>query len=107
MKKAPIILTKEKENYMKLAVDYIEENVKAGAVVYILGGDAVVPTSVDTRLEKAGFKVERLAGSDRYRTNIEILKAAGVEGGEILVATGEKYADSLSASARGKRILML
>ena len=107
MKKAPIILTKEKEDYMKLAVDYIEENVKAGAVVYILGGDAVVPTSVDTRLEKAGFKVERLAGSDRYRTNIEILKAAGVEGGEILVATGEKYADSLSASATGKPILML
>ena len=49
MKKAPIILTKDKDKYLKLAVDYVKENIS--------------------------------------------------EGGEILVATGEGYAGSLSAAA--------
>ena len=40
MKKAPIILTKEKEDYMKLAVDYIEENVKAGAGCVVGSADS-------------------------------------------------------------------
>jgi putative cell wall-binding protein len=55
-----------------------------------------------------GFRVERIAGADRFGTNLEILKVAGIQPGEeILVCTGKEYADSLSASATGKPILLV
>jgi putative cell wall-binding protein len=55
----------------------------------------------------SGFKSKRLWGTDRYATNVEILKEAGVSGDEILVASGTGFADSLSASATGKPILLV
>ena len=55
-----------------------------------------------------GFTVKRLYGTSRYDTNLEILKEAGVgKGSEVLVCTGTNFADSLSASATGKPILMV
>ena len=62
---------------------------------------------VEDAVKAAGFTVKRLEGDNRYKTNIEILEEAGVEGGEILVATGKDFADSLSASATGKPILLV
>ena len=54
------------------------------------------------------YTVERLAGGNRYETNLKILKAANVkEGSELIVATGTNFADSLSASAAKLPILMV
>ena len=58
-------------------------------------------------LEKEFPKVERLSGKGRYETNLKILEAADVAGGEIIVATGENFADSLSASAVRRPILLV
>ena len=55
----------------------------------------------------SGIEVKRLSGETRYDTNLKILKEAGMAGEEILVSTGEAYADSLSASATGKPILLI
>jgi putative cell wall-binding protein len=74
-------------------------------MIYMLGGEAVVPEAAITGL--SGFKSKRLWGTDRYATNVEILKEAGVSGDEILVASGTGFADSLSASATGKPILLV
>ena len=104
VKNAPILLV-DKARISKVT-SYIKTNVKAGGTVYILGGENAVPKNMESGL--GGFDVERLAGSNRYETNLMILKAAGVSADTpILVATGTNFADSLSASATGKPILLV
>ena len=102
-KNAPILMTDGKNGYTIRS--YIKKNVNANGTVYILGGTAAVSDDVLNGL--SGYTVKRLAGKDRYATNLEILKEAGVTNEEIIVATGSGFADSLSASASGKPILLV
>lgn len=95
VKNAPIILITEKS--ASVAVDYINANLEENGKVYILGGDAAVKESWIEGIKTSD--IVRLSGKTRYDTNIAILTEAGVKSGEVLVATGEKYADSLSAAA--------
>ena len=105
-KNAPILLTLAKDKFIQQTADYIKENLAEGGTVYILGGESAVPASMEKAL--ADFNVQRVAGSDRFGTNLEILKTSGVaEGDEILVCEAKGYADSLSASATGKPILLV
>ena len=104
VKNAPILLVKEKAEYVEMLHEYIRENLEPDGTIYILGGEAVVPESVQNI---DGYVVKRLAGNNRYETNIKILKEAGITGNEIIVATGKAYADSLSASATGLPILLI
>ena len=101
---APILLTNGKEDNVAQLHAYIKANVTEGGMVYILGGDAAVPVSVEA-IE--GYTVKRLFGESRYDTNLEILKEAGVSGDSIIVATGKTFADSLSASAVKLPILLV
>jgi putative cell wall-binding protein len=106
VKNAPILLTLSKQKYIDQTADYIRENLVSGGTVYILGGESAVPASMEKALE--GMNVQRVAGKDRFGTNLEILKTAGVKPGEeILVCTAKEFADSLSASAVGKPILLV
>lgn len=104
VKNAPILLVKDKEKYIDQLHEYIKQNVKENGMIYILGGEDVVPKSVE---DIEGFEKKRLAGGDRYETNIKILEEAGITGNEIIVATGKDYADSLSASAAKLPILLV
>ncbi len=104
-KTAPILLYRKSGQAQNLS--YIKNTLKSGGTVYILGGYTAVPAAVETELKNAGIKVKRLKGSDRFETNILILKEAGFKGGELLVCTGYNFADSLSASATGKPILLV
>ena len=77
-----------------------------GGTIYILGGTGAVPEEWIEGFE--GYRMKRLSGSSRYTTNLEVLREAGIpEGSEILIATGENFADSLSASSTGKPILLV
>ena len=110
VKDAPILLTwngAEQFNYLNDAtIQYVKDNLKPGGTVYILGGTAAVPASIDAAL--ADFNIARMDGANRFETNIMILEEAGVEAGsEILVCTSTNFADSLSASAAGKPILLV
>ena len=101
-------------------VEYIKTNLsKVGGTVYLLGGTSAVPQSLEDALtafaaEQPDVTVKRLAGKDRFETNLMILdeSAAILEKGglkpdsEILVCTATNFADSLSASATGKPILL-
>ena len=104
VKQAPIIIGKLK--YAGIVCDYVNANLASGGTVYVLGGEGAVPEAM-----LGGITVtdnfERLAGNDRYITNLEILAEAGVAGKDILVATGQDFADSLSASATGLPILLV
>ena len=103
-KNASIILTNGKDDNVAALHTYIAENVAAGGKVYILGGEAAVPASVEA-IE--GYDVVRLSGKSRYETNLAILAEAGIEGTELIVATGKTFADSLSASAAKLPILLV
>lgn len=105
VKNAPIILVQPSvEDYI---VNYIDENIANGGTVYILGGTGVVRQAFEDKIRANGIKSKRLWGPSRYETNLEILKEAGVDDEELLVCTGTGFADSLSASAVGKPILLV
>ena len=103
-KDAPIlVVNKNNESTVKT---YIANNLVKGGNVYIIGGTAVVSESFEKSL--TGCKVTRLGGSDRYETNLAVLKAIGVTGAsDIMVASGLKYPDALSASATGNPVLLV
>ena len=105
VKNAPILLVDARPDHISPVQSYIKKNLKPGGKIYMLGGTAVVPDAAVAGL--SGYDVKRLWGSDRYATNVAILEEAGVEGDEILVASGTGFADSLSASATGKPILLV
>lgn len=103
-KDAPILLIK---NSKATAVkEYINNNVKASGTVYVLGGTAAVSEEAVAGLEE-NYNVVRLEGATRYETNLEILKEAGVANEDIIVCTGTEFADSLSASAIERPILLV
>ena len=104
VKNAPILLTNGKEDNVAQLHAYIKDNVAEGGVVYILGGTAAVPESVEA-IE--GYDPVRLAGETRYETNLAILDEAGLDNSELLIATGRTFADSLSASALKKPIMLV
>lgn len=102
---APIILTSNKRS---VDMDWFSANVANDANIYILGGISVVSDVIESQLN--GYHIERLAGENRYETNLIILQKAMALGGsteDILVCTGKNFADSLSASATGKAILLV
>ena len=100
---APILMVNER--YMDDVVNYIKNNVNKGSTVFILGGENAVSPVLETKLE--GYNIDRLAGANRFETNLLILNKAGVTTEDILVCTGYDYADSLSASATQKPILLV
>lgn len=110
VKKAPILLTNSKEKSNRAMAEYIQKNAKADATIYILGGTGAVSEQTEALLNEQckNGKVVRLAGNTRLETNTEILKEAGLEGqSDLLIATSKSFADSLSAAATGKPILLV
>ena len=105
VKNAPILITAKADSTMNNVVDYIKKNADAKASIYIVGGEGAVPKEMEKKLR--GYTVKRLAGANRYLTNIEVLKEANVTNENILVASGMDYADALSASAVGLPILLV
>lgn len=105
VKKAPILLTNG-TNAEDL-IRYIGKNLSESGTVYILGGTAAVSQELEDALMSAGRTLKRLAGEDRIRTNLAILREAGVGDREILVTTGWDYADSVAASATGLPIMLV
>ena len=108
-------LTKVKDTPLLLVDKSVEDQVvqritmytKPGGTVYLLGGPGSISAGFEKKVRKAGFEVVRLAQGNRYGTNLEILKEAGTKGQELLVASGENYPDSLSASAVPKPLMLV
>ncbi len=105
VKFAPIIIIND-DNIDRVK-NYVKESVEPDGTVYILGGNVAVSEKVEKEMKKVSNNVKRLAGSNRYGTNLEILKEAGMNADSILVATGNNFADSLSASAAGLPMLLV
>ena len=104
VKEAPVLLVGKDAASIEKITGYVNDNLAENGTVYIVGGNAVVTEDVETALTGT---VERLSGKDRYKTNLAVLEAVGVEGADLLVACGSNYADALSASAAGRPILLV
>lgn len=104
VKKAPMLLTDGTSDADSLK-EYLDENLSEDGQVYILGGTKAVSENIEKAF--SDYEVKRVKGKNRYETNIEILKEAGVAEGEMIVCTGTNYADSLSASAVKLPILLV
>ena len=100
---APILVVNENnKSYVK---SYIDQNLKADGTVYLIGGTGVISTSFEKSL--GDYNVVRLAGENRYETNLEVLEELGISSSdEIMVASGTEYADALTASATGNPVLL-
>ena len=103
VKKAPVIVWREKDNAK--VQEYIKANLKSGGYVYIMGGTGAVSGNIAKGL--SGYKFIRYGDENRYGTNVKILNAAKVTGGEILVCEGTDFKNALIASATGKPILLV
>ena len=112
---APILLVNE--YYEDAVKDYIDENAASynDTTIYIVGGTGAVSQEFQDSVDKYAVNVERLAGADRYETNIAVLKAydeivapnSGKDMRTVLVASGTDYPDALSASATGLPVLIV
>lgn len=105
VKNAPILLASGVEKVDVLVKDYIKSNLRTGGTVYILGGTSAVPASFEEGL--GAFTIDRLAGANRFDTNLMVLEEAGIGDKPVLVCTGLSFADSLSASAAERPILLV
>lgn len=63
--------------------------------VILVGGQGVLSTTLENYIKKLGISVLRITGNHRYETAVNIAKHIG-NNGEIVVATGENFADALS-----------
>ena len=67
--------------------------------VLILGGEAAVSKKVSDGLKNKGFQVDRLSGTDRFKTAIAINDYVAETGGEVIVANARNFPDALSVSS--------
>lgn len=93
---APIILT----NSGRMPQQGFEQLLRMGVTkVFIIGGESVIPASIERDLYQARVEFTRIAGANRYETCLEIMRAtreAGSTSDTVIIATGEGFADSLS-----------
>ena len=101
----PIIVVNEAKQ--DIVEEYIRENFRTSAKIWIIGGTKAVPEKIEKKLAK-DYEVKRIAGNNRYDTNLKILETFGVSKYDsLLIATGTNFADSLSASATGIPMLLV
>ena len=101
-KNAPMLLTNQYE--VDNTAEYIKNSIEPNGTVYILGQTSAVPASLEQKLQ--GINIKRIGGSDRFETNLLILKEARVHGEELIVCSGLNFPDAVSASAANKPILL-
>jgi spore germination protein YaaH/putative cell wall-binding protein len=64
--------------------------------IYLAGGTAALSKGIEDSLTQKGYKVLRLAGTDRYSTSVEIANAIN-NSSQLIITTGnEKSPDALS-----------
>jgi len=81
----------------------------------VVGGEAAVGAGVHAQLASAGHGPRRLAGADRFATNVAVAAEAervgGLSAAGLYLATGEDWPDALvvgpAAAARGDLLLLI
>jgi putative cell wall-binding protein len=66
--------------------------------ITLIGGEGVISPSVQSQLQNLGYSVNRLAGADRYETNIKVLNTLNYDTNIIYAATGQDFPDALAGA---------
>lgn len=93
--KAPLLLTSG-ATLPAVTKTEIGRVLPAGGTVYLLGGTASVPDSIDAQLVSMGYHVTRYAGSDRFGTALAVAAALG-NPTTVMLVDGSTFADALAA----------
>ena len=102
VKNAPILIVNE--STADEISEYVKKNAAENANIYIIGGEGAVSKKI---ADKIPGKKSRLHGASRFETNLEVLKAAGVENQDIAFCNAYNFADALSVSAAGKPVMLV
>ncbi|NUP50637.1 MAG: hypothetical protein HOW97_25490 [Catenulispora sp.] len=97
-KAGPLLLTDTKTLSSETQTE-IQRVLPKGGTVHVLGGTAAISPAVEAKLKALGYTVDRIAGSDRFETSVKIADAIDPNAKFVLVATGTKFPDALSAGA--------
>lgn len=94
----PLLFT-DTERLSGPTADEIDRVLDQGDTVYLLGGTAAIAPPVADALTAAGYVVERLAGTSRIGTALEVADEVRAlhPGEEVLLARDDSWADSVSA----------
>lgn len=107
-KKAPILLVSNAAKSQNTISTYIKNNLSPGGKVYIIGGESAVSKAFEDNIRNTvSNNVERIAGANRYLTNLEVLKKLDLYNEQLMVATGKDFPDALSASATGMPLMLM
>lgn len=92
---APILLTQKGELNSNTLKELKRLNVKH---VFIVGGQGVVSQEVENKIKtEVTSDIQRLWGQNRYETSVKVAQKLGTPS-KIVLASGEGYADALSAA---------
>ncbi|WP_346914133.1 cell wall-binding repeat-containing protein [Clostridium sp.] len=94
---APILLARNESLSSQSELRNLLSSLKVKKAI-IVGGPTALSTSFENEIKNMSISTERLGGLDRYETSVKIAQAVG-NNGEIAIATGAGFADSLSMSA--------
>lgn len=92
---APILLTERLNLTPVIKQTLLDLKVKN---VFIVGGTAVISSTVEDELKNMGISISRFAGFDQYDTAVEIAKQLGPVQ-EVSVVTGLDFTDALSIAS--------
>ncbi|WP_411683224.1 cell wall-binding repeat-containing protein [Clostridium thailandense] len=96
---APIILVSNIDSEDKSTYDYLKGVYSSDAKVTIIGGTGVVTSDTEKKIKDIGYSIDRIQGADRYETNRKVIQNCGIaEGTPVVIASGEGFADALSAN---------
>ncbi|NAZ77003.1 hypothetical protein GTQ99_16465 [Kineococcus sp. T13] len=78
----------------------VQDVLRQGGTIYLLGGEAALSAGVAAQVDALGKvgRVQRVSGSDRYATAVEVAKLLP-QARTAAVVTGQNFPDGLSAGA--------
>ncbi|WP_191566692.1 SpoIID/LytB domain-containing protein [Metabacillus idriensis] len=97
IEKMPILYTK-KDSVPKAVADYIKTS--GVRKITIVGGEAAVSDKAEQQLAAlvGETNIDRVSGSDRYETSINIVKKYNLDNRKVFFARGKQFIDALPGS---------
>lgn len=92
----PVLLS-ETASVSEAVVQEARRVLRPGGAVYLMGGPSALSPEVEARFLAAGMRVHRVAGTNRFDTAVQAANLLNPAPEEILLASGENFADALSA----------
>ena len=95
-KGGPLLLTPSKAADPAVIAE-IHRVLAPGGTVYVLGGVNAVSAKVVSALGLPASQITRVSGADRFATSLAIADKLNNPTGNVVLATGDNYADALTA----------